>query len=343
MRLADKATIVAFIIVVGALPAYLVLSFVLGWLEAFLSIKRAQVFGIVLISILLEAFPFVLLGSVLSGAIEVLVSPERLARFVPRSLLARLAMAPLLGIVFPVCECGVVPVVRRLIRKGLPLEMAVVYLLAGPITNPIVMASTAMAFLRTGSAWAMVVGRVALGILIAGIVGAVLAIIERRRAGARTPASAPEDAAPAARPPAHSDHGSVFARILNHAARDFLLLGGFLLLGAIIAAASQAFVPRTVLVSIGQRPILSSAGMMVLAFGLNLCSEADAFVAASFVQFSFASKLAFLVLGPMLDMKLIAMYLAALPRRVLVVVILLVPPLVLILSECVGLMCGKAP
>jgi hypothetical protein len=135
---------------------------------------------------------------------------------------------------------------------------------------------------------------------------------------------------------------SALVHILHHAANDFLLLGGFLLLGSLIAAGAQAFVPRTILVSISQTPVAASAGMMALAFVLNLCSEADAFVAASFVQFTFASKLAFLVLGPMLDIKLVAMYLAALPRRVLVIVLLVVPVLVLALSELVGWLHGVA-
>jgi uncharacterized membrane protein YraQ (UPF0718 family) len=141
-------------------------------------------------------------------------------------------------------------------------------------------------------------------------------------------------------PDSPSQHESALVHILHHAANDFLLMGGFLLLGSLIAAGAQAFVPRTVLVSIGQKPFAASAGMMALAFALNLCSEADAFVAASFVQFTFASKLAFLVLGPMLDIKLVAMYLAALPRRVLVIVLLVVPVLVLALSELAGWLHG---
>ncbi len=338
-----KVLIAVLIFVVGFFPAWWALTFLVNRLEVFFRIREAQVFGVVLIAILLEAFPFVLLGSIVSGAIEVLVPAETLRRFVPRHRAARLAVAPLLGIVFPVCECGVVPVVRRLLRKGLPLEMAVVYLLAGPIVNPIVIASTIMAFLRTPTAWAMPVGRVAVGVTVAAVVGLIMAWREARRRNASADADPPvaqtdvERARPATR---RRRPGEMLAGIVHHASADFLLLGGFLLLGAVFAATAQAFAPRNVLVSVGKTPVVSSAGMMLLAFALNLCSEADAFVAASFVQFSYASKLAFLVLGPMLDIKLVAMYLGALPRRVLATVLAVVPVLVLVLSEAAGLLYG---
>ena len=330
MSRGDKIKIAVLVAIVAAIPLYLVVPWAQRRLEDFFSLARAQVFGQVLIAILLEAFPFVFIGAVVSGLIEVLVPAEKLARLIPKSLPARLAVAPLLGILLPVCECGVVPVVRRLIKKGLPLEMAVVYLLSGPIVNPIVLASTVMAFARTRPWWAMPAARAGLGILVALAVGLVL-FATTRKCPAETAESAPES----------YGHGeSALVHVLHHTANDFLLLGGFLLLGSLIAAGAQAFVPRTILVSIGQTPVAASAGMMALAFVLNLCSEADAFVAASFVQFTFASKLAFLVLGPMLDIKLVAMYLAALPRRVLVIVLLVVPVLVLALSELVGWLHG---
>ncbi|MGB2754487.1 MAG: permease [Phycisphaerae bacterium] len=329
MSRGDKIKIAVLVAIVAAIPLYLVVPWAQRRLEDFFSLARAQVFGQVLIAILLEAFPFVLVGAIISGLIEVLVPAEKLARLIPKSLPARLAVAPLLGIIFPVCECGVVPVVRRLIKKGLPLEMAVVYLLSGPIINPIVLASTVMAFSRTRPWWAMPAARAALGVAVALLVGLVLALSFGKR-------SAPAGEAEEER----RGGGSTLAHILHHAAKDFLLLGGFLILGSMIAAATQAFVPRTILVSVGQTPFASSAGMMALAFVLNLCSEADAFVAASFVQFTFASKLAFLVFGPMLDIKLVAMYLAALPRRVLLTVLLVVPVLVLALSELAGWLYG---
>ena len=326
---ADRAKVVAFVLLMTAIPAIFLVPWAHRHLAIFFANPRAQVFGQVLVAILLEAFPFVLAGAILSGLIEVLVPPEALARLVPRGRAARLALAPLLGVIFPVCECGVVPVVRRLIRKGLPLDMAVAYLLAGPILNPIVLASTVMAFAGRREMLAMPLARALGGYAAAVVVGLLVA---------RWVKPPPANVAPL-----HADHAhgaaaglGVFARIVRHVAEDFLLLGGYLLFGSLLAAAVQAYLPRTLILSVGTKPVLSTLGMMALAFGLNLCSEADAFVAASFTQFTFAAKLGFLVLGPMLDVKLVAMYLGALPRRVLLIVLLVVPPLTLVVSELAG-------
>ena len=336
MTRGDQAKIAAFVLIVAAIPLYLTVPWAHEQLERFFSNARAQVFGQVLVAILLEAFPFVLIGAILSGVIEVLVPAEAIARLVPRRMWARLAVAPLLGVIFPVCECGVVPVVRRLIRKGLPMEMAAAYLLAGPIVNPTVVASTVLAFAGRREMWAMPVARVATGVLVAAMVGLAIARWVRPAA----PASSQVEAF------GHSGGGvwHALVHILHHMTRDFLLLGGYLLFGAILAAGVQSFVPRTILVSVAERPLLpglarpglATCGMMVLAFALNLCSEADAFVAASFTQFGFAAKLAFLAFGPMLDVKLVVMYLGALPKRVLLAVVLLVPVPVLVLSELAG-------
>lgn len=324
---ADRAKIFVFVLMMAAIPAVFLVPWAHRHLALFFQNARAQVFGQVLVSILLEAFPFVLVGAILSGVIEVLVPPEALARLVPRNRAARLAVAPLLGIIFPVCECGVIPVVRRLIRKGLPLDMAVAYLLAGPILNPVVLASTAMAFAGRDEMIAMPLARAIGGYVAAVIVGLLVARWVR-----------PPPAAPTLDHDAHNSAcgPSALGRIVHHVVHDFLLLGGYLLLGSLLAAMVQAYVPRTLIVSLGTRPVVSTAGMMALAFTLNLCSEADAFVAASFTQFSFAAKLGFLLLGPMLDIKLVAMYLGALPRRVLLIVLAVVPPLALLLSELAG-------
>ena len=123
---------------------------------------------------------------------------------------------------------------------------------------------------------------------------------------------------------------------MTHVVHDFMLLGGYLLLGSFIAAGLQAFVPRDMLVSVGATPVAASGAMMLMAFLLNLCSEADAFVAAALAQFSFAGRLAFLVFGPMLDVKLVAMYLGAFPKRMLLLVVVCVPPLCLGVCELAG-------
>jgi uncharacterized membrane protein YraQ (UPF0718 family) len=289
----------------------------------------------VLLAILLEAFPFVLMGAIVSGVVEVFVPPERLARIVPKRLVTRLLAAVALGVIFPVCDCGIVPVARRLIRKGLPLEMGMVYMLAGPIVNPMVVASTAVAFVGQGLVVWMPVARVTCAVAVALAVGYVMSRWSRRTT--ILPAAAEAEAV-------HEPHErrGVLPHVLEHVMGDFLLLGGYLLFGAVLASAFQAFVPRNVLVSFGQTPVVASAGMMVMAFIMNLCSEADAFIAATFTQFSFAGRLAFLVFGPMLDFKMVAMYLGAFPRKMLIAVLVIAPPLVVAVCELAGWLHGLA-
>jgi len=131
--------------------------------------------------------------------------------------------------------------------------------------------------------------------------------------------------------------------VLTHAAGDFVDVGRYLVLGSLIAASMQTFVPRQVLLSLGGNLAASVGVMMALAFVLSLCSEADAFVASSFVQFSTAAKLSFLVLGPMLDIKLIMMYLGVFRRRLIVVLIGSVLLLNFVVAMVVGLVLGSGP
>jgi uncharacterized membrane protein YraQ (UPF0718 family) len=315
---------------------------------------ESQVFVIVLFSILLEAFPFVLIGALAAAAIEVLMTPEQVQRLVPRNRLLSVAMGAVLGVFFPVCECGVIPVVRRLIRKGVPLPAAVSYLLAAPIVNPIVIAATIIAF-RGGSERLVVpILRVTLGVGIAIIVGLFLSWVGHeedvlqagaRLAGARPQGplaqeDPPDEAAAAAREavagPAATWRDKVGA-ILAHAAVEFVDVGRFLVLGSVIAASTQTFVPRQMLLALGGNLPASILVMMGLAFVLSLCSEADAFVARSFVQFTTAAKLGFLVLGPMLDIKLLFMYLSAFRRRLILTIVLSVVVLNFVAALVVGL------
>jgi len=341
-----KIMIAVLAAAVLAVPAAIVLPWVHRHLEAFFSGARAQLFGQVLVAILLEAFPFVLIGATISGLVEVFLPPERLARLIPRRLALRLLMAAGAGVILPVCECGIVPVVRRLLRKGLPVEMAVVFMLAGPIVNPAVVASTAVAFAGQGEALEMTVSRVVCGVVVAMLV----ALVVRKWLGRdAVPATGADDApAPAcdACAAVHGWHGpggavgSGVANVVSHIVHDFLLLGGYLLMGSVLAAGLQAFVPRDLLISVGKTPVVATLAMMLMAFLLNVCSEADAFLAAAFAQFSFAGRLGFLVFGPMLDVKLVAMYLGAFPKRMLLAVLLFVPPLCLVFSELAGWVVG---
>ena len=235
--LADKAKIIILALMVAAIPLYLLLWATQEWLDQLLAGARAQLFGQVLVAILLESLPFVLAGSIVSGLLEALVPADRIARLVPRNRALRLLAAAGMGVVLPLCNCGIVPVARRLVRKGVPLEMAVVYMLAGPLVNPIVIASTAVAFSGQGLSLQMALARVLCGLTVAVAVGLLAA-----RWGGDDPL----------RPTQHESHNplerlpaaQVLPRILHCMVQDFVLLGGYLMAGAVVAAAFQAFVPR---------------------------------------------------------------------------------------------------
>jgi uncharacterized membrane protein YraQ (UPF0718 family) len=282
----------------------------LPWLQASLI-----VFG----SLIIQATPFVLIGALASAVIEVFVPPSALEKLadLPRPL--QLPAAGLAGIAFPICECGSVPVARRLIRKGLMPGAAITFMLAAPIVNPVVIASTFIAYRARGvSVWMMVFGRFTLGLLVAISVGWVLGAMKKTE---MLRASATEDEQ-------HHEHVE-FGRpeprwqtFFGHLGNDFFFMGKFLLLGATLAALVQTFLPQSIIDGVAAAPVLSIVVMMGLAVVLSLCSESDAFIAASFQQFGPAPQLAFLVFGPMVDFKLGALYAGTFQRRVVRTIII---------------------
>jgi uncharacterized protein len=292
-RTAQRSTLVAVLLVLAA-AAIVVRSAGLesiGWVRTFLVI-----FG----SLLVQALPFVVIGALAAALVEVFVpvsTIERLGRL-PRPL--QLPAAALAGVLFPICECGSVPVARRLMLRGLTPSAAITFMLAAPVLNPVVIASTFVAFRGRTNLWTMVAGRFMLGMLVAVAVGWVIGdrtkeqLLKRRRDE--------QVDLELERPEAR------WRRFFVHLGDDFLFMARYLLFGAAIAAAIQTFLPASLLNGLAGLPILSVVAMMGLAVLLSLCSESDAFVAASFVQFSPSAQLGFLVLGPMVDVKLMALY-----------------------------------
>jgi hypothetical protein len=264
-------------------------------------------------SLLVEAMPFILLGAAVSAAIEVLVPTSAFARIalLPRGL--QLPAAAVAGVAFPVCECGSVPVARRLAAKGLAPSAAVTFMLAAPIVNPVVVASTFIAYRGRDTLWIMVLGRLALGFLVAMTVGWVMG---RMRSGELLRARAG-----AAETLEVGDIESRWRRFFGHLAGDAVFMARFLIVGAALAAAIQTFVPRSIVDGVASLPVLSLIAMMTLAFVMSLCSESDAFVAASFTAFGPSAQLAFLVFGPMVDLKLAALYMGTFRRGFLRAVI----------------------
>jgi uncharacterized membrane protein YraQ (UPF0718 family) len=276
--------------------------------------------------LLFEALPFVVVGAVLSGVLECCVSSETVARLFPKNRIVGILISACVGLIFPMCECGIVPVVRRLVRKGVPVSCAVAYLLASPVINPLVILSTWVAFAGKGALWAT-----SLRVGFAYIVAVTVSLVVWRFLG--------EKNVLLARPAANHDHhdhasrGNRAISIFVHAAQDFLVIGATLVVGAGLAAVINSGFSRAAMEPFAASPVLAVAGMSLMAIALNLCSEADAFVAASFVAFPLSAKLAFLVLGPMVDLKLMAMYATVFRVKAIVVIMGLVT--ILVFALCV--------
>jgi uncharacterized membrane protein YraQ (UPF0718 family) len=267
-----------------------------------------QTFFVIFGSLLIQALPFVLLGAFASAAIEVFVPMATLERLAELPRWMQLPAAGLAGIAFPICECGSVPVARRLASKGLAPAAAVTFMLAAPVVNPIVIASTFVAFRGRSTLWTMVAGRFLLGLVVAIAVGWVIG--ERSKEELLRPREG-DDAHEPIRFGAPEPRWTSF---FVHLGNDFLFMGRFLLIGATLAAIVQTFLPASLIDGLARLPIVSIVVMMALAFVLSLCSESDAFIAASFTSFGPAAQLAFLVFGPMVDFKLAALYMGTFRR-----------------------------
>jgi uncharacterized membrane protein YraQ (UPF0718 family) len=281
-------------------------------------------------SIFYEALPFIVLGAVAAGVLEEFVPQRWVLKCIPRNRVLAIAMGALLGLPFPMCECGILIIMRRLLRKGVPLSCCVAYMLAGPIINFVVMLSTWFAFSGKGDSnslqdlggVAMMSLRMAMGFMVA--VGTGL-IVERqyRRHGAKLLAAGLLDKAPSAvdDPAANGSSRPLTKRIsaaAEVALHDFVDISVYLILGALIAAFVRMRISPHEFTQLSQNmPAAAILIMMGLAVVLCLCSEADAFVAASFVGLNASAKLGFLVLGPMLDFKLYMMYLRVYKPRLI--------------------------
>ena len=272
-------------------------------------------FSTYFLGIFIEAAPFLLLGAFISGLLEAFIQRDDLTRLIPRRTLPATVVGALLGFVFPVCECGVVPVVRRLFRKGLPLSVGIALLLAAPVMNPVVFASTFIAFGWGPLLW----GRFIITFIVAVTVGLVFA----RAKPAETLlhyGGTEEISLQTRRPKWYAG--------LNHAARvaidDFFDMGRFLVVGSLLAAALQTFADSRILLEIGQAPVRSVFAMQLLGYALSVCSTVDAFLALSFAgSFSTGALLAFLTYGPMIDIKSTLMFSGVFRRPVVVVLIVL--------------------
>jgi uncharacterized membrane protein YraQ (UPF0718 family) len=258
---------------------------------------RAQDGVTVFLGVIIEATPFLVLGVLTSQALALVTRGERLLAWLPRSRLGSLAALAGLGALFPVCECGNVPVARRLVTRGVPAAAAMVFLLSAPALNPVVALSTYAAFRDQP---AIVGYRLGLTLAIALGVGLLLSLHPRPGALLRW---RPDERAHVT-PESVVSWSDRLGRYATGALDEFVEMGGILVIGAALAALTQVIVPRAMLLEIGQGPVTSVVVMMTLAVLLSICSTVDAFVALAYAgTFTNGSLVAFLVFGPMIDLK----------------------------------------
>ena len=281
-------------------------------------------------AVLWEAMPFIVLGAVVAGILEEYLPQEALTKFLPKAVVPAVMIGALLGLVFPMCECGIVVVMRRLLRKGLPLSCCIAYMLAGPVINGVVIFSTAVAFVPHGIGPEVVGLRIGLAFVVAVVTALVVhgqwvkygtnlltAVAAPPKKAALGLPMTTETAPPAPRQPFAKRLGNISATALH----DFVDITVFLILGAVLAALAKQYITAEQIeqLSTGE-PLIAIPAMMLMAVLMCLCSEADAFVAASFTNMHISAKLAFLVLGPMLDLKLLLMYTRVFRPRLIVTI-----------------------
>jgi uncharacterized membrane protein YraQ (UPF0718 family) len=328
------------------------------------------------LSLLIEAFPFLLLGVLLSSSLLLLIDERKLIEALPKNPFLGALAGSFIGFLFPVCECGNVPVARRLLMQGIPTSAAIGFLLAAPTINPIVVWSTWVAFRAQPE---IVVFRIVFSLSIAVFMGCVFSVQKDPRTllqpflaqrvtrlrdqtskrnlstqkgfrqdsltllqsgtflldkpGKPLSIEAMAETAIASSINPTPDSTKRLKLVLDNVIQELRELGGLLILGSSIAACLQVFVPREMILDLGQGTISSIIAMMLLAAIVSICSTVDSFFALSFAStFTTSSLLAFLVFGPMIDIKAIGLMLSIFKPRMLIYLFVLIAQLTFILA-----------
>lgn len=259
---------------------------------------RAQDGLTLAISVLIESLPFVVLGVVLSIVVQVWVPPGVIERWMPRRAWARRAVLSLLGMIVPVCECGNVPFARGLLMRGFSVPETMTFLIAAPIVNPIVIITTHQAF---GFSDGILIARLVGGYVIANLIGWLYSrhpspdalLTDRFRDTCELVVHEP---------------GGKGRRTLAQFVIELRAVMPALVIGSALAGAVQVLIPRETLVAIGSNPALSIVAMMALAMVVAICSNVDSFFALSFAStFTPGAIVAFLLVGPLVDVKMLAL------------------------------------
>lgn len=303
------------------------------------------------LSLILEGAFFILIGTVISGFIDAYLPSNMMERLLPKNPVVAVLASAMLGILFPVCECAIVPVIRRLLAKGLPLSCALTYMLAAPIVNPVVFFSTVSAYAEWGAkfhpndpgSFGYYIGfsRLLLALIVTVLAGLVILktpIGLVLRSNILKSISENKTAATAAHPGTTGEGGpSRLVIAMRTAQRDFTDVSMYFVAGVALTSLFTTFVNREWIAPVSGNEWLATPLMMALAYVLSLCSTTDAFLAASLNnQFVLAAPMAFMVFGPMMDVKLTFMYSSIFKGRFVLI-------LALSLFILIGFLCIQWP
>ncbi|MDO5779951.1 MAG: permease [Clostridium sp.] len=256
------------------------------------------------LGIIVEALPFLLIGAVLSALIQIYVSDELIKKIIPKNSIIAYFIAAISGVLFPVCECAIVPITRSLIKKGLPIGVGITFMLAVPIVNPVVIMSTYYAFPNDIN---IVIYRTVGGVIGALIVGMIVGFIYDKKKNTEVLKGEEVflycDCCTFSNNYYISLKGKIKNLVLN-ASNEFLNISVYFIFGALLSSIFVVFLQDSLINNMTSGKVVGIGVMMLLGFLLSLCSEADAFVAKGFMDnFGVAGVIAFLILGPMMDLK----------------------------------------
>lgn len=255
----------------------------------------------IFVSIIIEAVPFVLFGCIITGLLQSFLKPEKVTKYLPKNKILSIMSGIGLGVLFPSCECGIVPVVKELIRKGVPDYTAIAFMLTAPIVNPVVLFSTYIAFNNMGyPVFLRVVGSV----LVSLIVGLWLAYSHKDSILKNINDHVDDCHSVASTAPKEATFFKKIHQALKHSIDEFFDTGRYLVIGALLAAIMQTYLKTSWLFPLASNKVTAILVMLLFALLLSLCSEADAFIGATLVSlFGLSPVIAFLVYGPMIDVK----------------------------------------
>lgn len=252
--------------------------------------------SIIFLAIFLEVLPFIIFGSLIASIVERYVSDDLLVKLIPKNIFLGSIAGILLGFFLPACDCAVIPVSKRLIKKKVPVNVAVSFMLASPIINPVVLLSTYTAFYLIDPSIFYL--RLILGIIIALVIGIIMGLFFKSDVIKDTEDNHCH---------CHQHKKGLkndFIFIIKHTCLELFSVLKFLMVGAVIASLVQTVLPKNILMIFSNHMILSVITLMIFAYLISLCSTSDSFIGKSLlINFSKESVVAYLLLGPMIDVK----------------------------------------